>query len=238
MPAFAIARHYRVRVPRRAPVALRTRSRPRTNTVCARTPMEAPAPSTHRLEAFSDGVFAVAATLLVLTLHVGTGGGLAYELARQWPHYATYVVSFLTIGIIWMNHHAQFERIDHPDRTLMVLNLILLMFVTLIPFPTGLLADHLRSGSDEHVAAAVYAATLLAMSISFFSTYVWAARRQLFAKWVGEQHVGYLVRRNGAGLTVYAIAIAVAFANASVSLALCGLVALYYLHPGRPPKPS
>ncbi len=71
------------------------------------------------------------------------------------------------------------------------------------------------------------------MSIAFFSTYLWAARRRLFAAWVGEQHVGYLVRRNGAGLLVYAAAIAVAFASASVSLALCGLVALYYLHPGR-----
>jgi uncharacterized membrane protein len=198
--------------------------------------MEAPAPSTDRLEAFSDGVFAVAATLLVLNLHVGSGGGLAHALAKEWPHYATYVVSFVTIGIIWMNHHAQFNRIDHPDRTLMVLNLILLMFVTLIPFPTGLLADHLRSGSDEHVAAAVYAATLLAMSIGFFSTYVWAAHRRLFAAWVGKQDVGYLVLRNGLGLIVYAIAIAVAFASATVSLALCGLVAVYYLHPGRAPQ--
>ena len=197
--------------------------------------MEAPTPSTDRLEAFSDGVFAVAATLLVLDLKISSNGGLAAALAKEWPHYATYVVSFLTIGIIWMNHHAQFNRIDRPDRTLMVLNLFLLMFVTLIPFPTGLLADHLNSGSDGHVAAAVYAATLLAMSIAFFSTYLWAAHKKLFAEWVGEQHVGYLVRRNGAGLLVYAAAIAVAFANATVSLALCGLVALYYLHPGRAP---
>jgi hypothetical protein len=113
--------------------------------------MEAPTPSTDRLEAFSDGVFAVAATLLVLNLKVGSGG-LAHALAKQWPHYATYVVSFLTIGIIWLNHHAQFHRIDHPDRTLMVINLFLLMFVTLIPFPTGLLADHLNSGPDGHVS--------------------------------------------------------------------------------------
>jgi uncharacterized membrane protein (DUF485 family) len=113
-------------------------------------------------------------------------------------------VSFLTIGIIWMNHHAQFDRIEHADRTLMVLNLVLLMFVTLIPFPTGLLATYLHAGTDEHVAAAVYAGTLLAMSIAFFSTYLWAARRKLFAPWVGEQQVGYLVRRNGAGLLVYA----------------------------------
>ena len=197
-------------------------------------PPAPPPPNTDRLEAFSDGVFAVAITLLVLGLSVSANHGhLARALGREWPHYATYVVSFLTIGIIWMNHHAQFDRIDHADRTLMVLNLFLLMFVTLIPFPTGLLATYLHAGTDEHVAAAVYAGTLLAMSIAFFSTYLWAAHRRLFAPWVGEQHVGYLVRRNGAGLLVYAAAIAVAFASASVSLALCGLVALYYLHPGR-----
>jgi uncharacterized membrane protein len=199
------------------------------------SPPAPPPPTTDRLETFSDGVFAVAITLLVLGLSVTTThpGHLAHALGNEWPHYATYVVSFLTIGIIWMNHHAQFDRIDHADRTLMVLNLILLMFVTLIPFPTGLLATYLHAGTDEHIAAAVYAGTLLAMSIAFFSTYLWAARRKLFAPWVGEQQVGYLVRRNGAGLLVYAAAIAVAFASASVSLALCGLVALYYLHPGR-----
>jgi len=201
--------------------------------------MEGSTPTTDRLEAFSDGVFAVAATLLVLnltSLNVGGGGSLAHELAREWPHYVTYVVSFLTIGIIWLNHHAQFNRIEHPDRTLMVLNLILLMFVTLTPFPTGLLAQKLRSSADEHVAAALYAATLLAMSIAFFSTYLWASRRRLFSAWVGDQHVGYLLRRNVAGLFAYAAAIALAFASAPASLALCGLVAVYYLLLGRAPR--
>ena len=131
-----------------------------------------------------------------------------------------------------MNHHAQFDRIAVADRTLMVLNLLLLMFVTLIPFPTGLLASHLK-GSGASVAAAVYAGTLLAMSIAFFATYLWAAHRRLFGAWIAEEHVGYLLRRNVAGLFVYVIAIGVAFLNADVSLALCGLVALYYLHPGR-----
>jgi uncharacterized membrane protein len=195
--------------------------------------MEAPNPTTERMETFSDGVFAVAATLLVLDLSVSTGNHLARNLANEWPHYATYVVSFLTIGIIWMNHHALYTRIARPDRTLMALNLFLLLFVTLIPFPTGLLAVHLKSGTDAHVAAAVYAATLLAMSIAFFSTYLWAAHKKLFGEWLAEQHVGYLLRRNGAGLLVYVAAIAVAFADANISLALCGLVALYYLHPGR-----
>ena len=192
-----------------------------------------PTPSTARLEAFSDGVFAVAATLLVLNLGLSGGGSLAEQLGREWPHYATYVVSFLTIGIIWMNHHAAFDRIAYADRTLMVLNLVLLMFVTVIPFPTGLLADHLRSGLDEHVAAAVYAATLLAMSVAFFSTYLWAAHKRLFGSWIRDEHVGYLIRRNVAGLFVYVAAVGVAFASADASLVLCGLVALYYLHPGR-----
>jgi uncharacterized membrane protein len=198
---------------------------------------ERPDSNTARVEAFSDGIFAVAATLLVLDLR-DPGTPLAKGLANAWPHYATYAVSFLTIGIIWMNHHAQFNRIAHADRTLMVLNLFLLMFVTLIPFPTGLLADHLAKRQDESVAAAVYAGTLLAMSIAFFSTYVWAARKKLFGEWVGEQHVGYLVRRNGVGLLAYVAAIAIAWLNASVSLALCGLVAMYYLYPGRSTSPA
>ena len=189
------------------------------------------------METFSDGVFAVAITLLVLNLK-DPGTPLGHKLAQQWPEYAAYVVSFLTIGIIWMNHHAQYERIVRPDRTLMVLNLLLLMFVTLIPFPTGLVADHLQSGTDEHLAAALYAATLLTMGVAFFATNLWAARRRLFADWILERHLGYVMRRNGAGLGVYAIAVGVAFASAEVSLLLCGLAALYYLYPGRPLKPA
>ena len=108
----------------------------------------------------------------------------------------------------------------------------------MIFFLTSFLVSVMAAATPILLAAAVYAATLLAMSIGFFATYLWAAHKQLFAEWVGEQQVGYLVRRNGVGLLVYAIAIAVAFANASISLVLCGLVALYYLYPGRPPKPS
>ena len=188
--------------------------------------------ATKRLEAFSDGVFAVAITLLVLDLH-DPGRDLARNLGRLWPHYATYVVSFLTIGIIWMNHHTAFDRIERADRTLMVLNLVLLMFVTVIPFPTGLLADHLNGGSDEHVAAAVYAGSLLTMGVSFFCLYLWSARRGLFGNWLRDEHIGYIVRRNLAGLVVYAAAVGIAFASAVASLVLCGLVGLYYLHPGR-----
>jgi uncharacterized membrane protein len=190
--------------------------------------------ATVRLEAFSDGVFAVAITLLVLNLHVTAAPGqLAHQLGREWPYYATYVVSFLTIGIIWMNHHAQWERIEHADRPLMLLNLVLLMFVTLIPFSTGLLAGHLHAPSDQHVAAAVYAGSLLAMGLAFFATYVWAIRARLFSERILQRHVGYLIRRNAFGLCVYIVAIAVAFTNATISLVLCGATAVYYTYPGK-----
>jgi uncharacterized membrane protein len=192
--------------------------------------------STARLEAFSDGVFAVAITLLVLGLHVSAPQGqLAHALGREWPHYATYVVSFLTIGIIWMNHHAQYERIVRVDRTLMLINLVLLLFVTLIPFPTGLLADHLRAPSDQHVAAAAYAGSLLAMGVAFLATYLWATHAGLFSQQITERHVRHLLRRNALGLLVYVVAIAIAFVNATASLALCGLTAVYYTFPGRAP---
>jgi uncharacterized membrane protein len=190
--------------------------------------------ATARLETFSDGVFAVAITLLVLNLHVTAAPGhLAHALGKEWPYYATYVVSFLTIGIIWMNHHGQWERIERADRTLTMLNLVLLMFVTLIPFSTGLLAGHLHAPSDQHVAAAVYAGSLLAMGVSFFATNIWAFRARLFSEQIIERHVGYLIRRNALGLCVYLLAVAVAFANATLSLVLDGLTAVYYTYPGK-----
>ena len=203
---------------------------PITPTATGGEPARSP---TKRLEAFSDGVFAVAITLLVLDLHDPGKKNLADGLGALWPHYATYVVSFLTIGIIWMNHHTAFDRIEYADRTLMVLNLLLLMFVTVIPFPTGLLADHLDTGADEHVAAAVYSGTLLTMGVSFFCLYLWSSRRRLFAGWLRDDHIGYIVRRNLTGLVVYAAAIGLAFVSAPLSLALCGIVAVYYLLPGR-----
>jgi len=204
--------------------------------------MEGPAePTTDRLEAFSDGVFAVAATLLVLNLAVSphmARGDLGPALARQWPNYATYFVSFMTIGIVWLNHHAQFRHIATADRTLMVINLLLLMIVTLTPFPTTLLANHFNSGADEHVAAVLYASTLFAMGVAFFGSYLWCARRHLFEGWIDERHVSYLIRRNMLGLFIYAAAIGVAFVNAPTSLGLCGLVAIYYLLPARAPAAS
>ena len=196
---------------------------------------EASLPSTSRLEAFSDGVFAVAITLLVLDLHVGNAPGhLAHDLGAEWPHYATYVVSFLTIGIIWVNHHAQYELVACVDRPLLFLNLLLLLTVTALPFPTGILAEHLRSGSDAHIAAGVYAGSLLAMGGCFFSVWSYVlAHPQLLAVQLPADAIAYLIRRNLLGLVIYAAGVGLAWVYAPITLGLCGLAAVYYALPPR-----
>jgi uncharacterized membrane protein len=111
-----------------------------------------------RLEAFSDGVFAVAITLLVIDLAIPEPGHVALgrQLARHWPSFAAYGVSFLTIGIIWVNHHALFRNIAAVDRVMLFLNLLLLFFVVTIPFATATVAAYLRStGADASLAAAI-----------------------------------------------------------------------------------
>src|SRR4051795_4647545 len=126
--------------------------------------------ATNRLEAFSDGGFAIAITLLVLEIDVPTdsGDGLAHALAEQWPAYLAYLVSFLVIGIIWMNHHAVIDHLRAADRPLMALNLFLLLWISLIPWPTRLVAEYMREGGDaERIAALVYAGTMTMMGVAF-----------------------------------------------------------------------
>jgi len=125
-----------------------------------------------RLEAFSDGVFAIAITLLVLNLAVPEFGrlgsaGLAGALAQQWPAFAAFGVSFAVIGIIWVNHHAIFHAIRGVDRTLLFLNLLLLATVVFMPYPTALMSHAFEAGRDVKLATAIYAATSTAMGLGF-----------------------------------------------------------------------
>src|ERR1700751_480149 len=125
--------------------------------------------STNRLEGFSDGVLAVAITLLALNISVpGTNEQtLAPGRAHNGPEYAAYFTSFLTIGIIWINHHAMIGRLRETDHSILVLNLLLLMSIVVLPFTTRLMATYLRLPHGEHLAAAIYGASFLLMSILF-----------------------------------------------------------------------
>src|SRR5436189_3733065 len=120
-----------------------------------------------RAEAFSDGVFAVAITILVFDLlSIGAHELSATVLLHAWPHYFAYVVSFLTIGIMWMNHHTILGHVKRVDRPLLVLNLLLLMGIVAIPFPTTLVAEHL-TGPDGKVATVTYGLIMIAISAGF-----------------------------------------------------------------------
>jgi uncharacterized membrane protein len=190
--------------------------------------------TTGRAEAFSDGVFAVAITVLVFgLLPIGTGQKLtAGLLLHAWPQYFAYVVSFLTIGIMWMNHHTIMAHVARVDRPLLVLNLLLLMGVVAIPFPTALVADHLRgSGSAAATATVTYGLVMIAISAGFAGLWVYVATH---APAVGAALPPEALRDSIPGFTlggaVYvAGTLIAAFVSALAGLIIFGALAVYYL---------
>ena len=132
---------------------------------------------TARLEAFSDGVFAIAITLLVIEIKVPEDTAhLAEQLRHLWPSYLGYVISFLVIGLIWANHHAMFDHIASADRMLLFLNTLLLLLVALIPFTAGVLASALRNHEGERTAVVLYGAVLVAGGLPFNAIWEYARR--------------------------------------------------------------
>jgi uncharacterized membrane protein len=194
--------------------------------------------STSRTEAFSDGIFAIAATLLVLELKVPQvePGGLADALLESWPSYATYVVSFLTIGIIWVNHHAVLDRIREVNRPLLFMNLMFLMAVAAIPFPTALLGDYLQAGHDERLAAAVYGGTMSLMGVTFGAIWAYAVLSDdLLHARVDRTRARRSLWIFAAGTPLYVLAIGASLLSATLALVIYALLALFYLVDVLPP---
>jgi uncharacterized membrane protein len=193
-----------------------------------------------RLEAFSDGILSIAATLLVLELHVPDGSqDLAAALWAQWPSYAAYIVSFATIGIIWVNHHQLFVHVRRVDRTLLFLNLALLMVVSLIPFPTAILGRFATAESDSHLAAAVYGGLMILMSLAF--TALWrhvTHDGRLLGRHLNPQRARHESVLFSVGLIAYIAGVGLAFVSAQLSLLLYGLVTLFYVFPWLPEAPN
>ena len=191
-----------------------------------------------RAESFSDGVFAVAITILVFNLlPVGAGtvssGQLTRALSTAWPQYAAYAVSFLTIGIMWLNHHTMLAHVSRVDRPLLALNLFLLMGVVAIPFPTALVAEHLtgkfRAGGP--VAAVIYGLVMIAISIGYSGMWLYLqAHRDRLGASARMRSVRAASIRFGAGLIGYVAAtLLAAFVSAAAALTLYGVIAVYYL---------
>ena len=190
---------------------------------------------TTRLEAFSDGVLAIAITLLVLDLRVPVEdtlhGSLASALADEWPAYAAYVTSFLIIGIIWVNHHGVFELVRQVDRLALFLNLLLLMAVVAIPFTTALLSEYLRAEDrDARTAAVVYSLVMLAMSMAFAGLFWHLARHpERLAGAVDPVAMRRsIIRFSAVGLLLYVATVIVALFSAPLCLVAHFLIAIYY----------
>ena len=152
------------------------------------------------------------------------------------------MVSFLTIGIIWVNHHALFRNVADVDRPLLFLNLLLLFFVVSIPFVTTMIADYLHhGGSDARVAAAIYAGVFLGMGISFGVLLWWCIRHEHLKTPLPPGAIWASVIRFGIGNLAYLAAVGIAFVSPAAALLITGLVAVYYVFeqtPGRRGGPA
>ena len=199
---------------------------------------------TGRIEAFSDGVFAIAITLLVLEIQVPhvEGAGvttLLGALLGQWPSYLGYAISFLQIGVIWANHHNRFTYIVRSDHVLLFLNILFLMCVAFIPFPTALLAEYIES-EENITAVAVYSGTLAVTAIFFTLLWIYAANGyRLVNRDLDPATLRAMTRRYVVGMAFYIGAFALTFLNAVLSLVLIvGLALLFVLPEPRRGKPE
>jgi uncharacterized membrane protein len=202
---------------------------------------------TGRTEAFSDGVFAVAITLLVLNIripgldlsagHLPADQDLWPMLVKEWPMLAAYTTSFATIGVMWLNHHRLYTHIKHTDTGLLLLNLLLLLVIVFIPVPTALIAEYLVQ-LDQHAAALLYSGTMVILAVCFNLLWRYASYHdRLLGKNADTRAVRAISRQYWFGPLSYLIALLLALFNTPASLILNFLLALFFALPPRLPRP-
>ncbi|MFL6021392.1 MAG: TMEM175 family protein [Gaiellaceae bacterium] len=185
---------------------------------------------TGRVEAFSDGVFAIAITLLILAVGVEQAiaeGSLEQQLLDLWPAYIAYGVSFLTVGIMWVNHHQVFRHFARVDRPLLLLNILLLMCISFTPFPTRVVAEHAKNAGDREAAAILYGITMTVTAICFFSVWIYGSRKLLRPD-TDMREVSGITRSYLPGTPMYATATLIAFISPVASLVIFGALAIFY----------
>ena len=185
---------------------------------------------TVRLEAFSDGVFAIAITLLILEVRVeqSPGESLAEALHHALPEIGAFIASFLQIGIMWANHHALFRLVDRVDQLLLLFNLLLLGCVSFLPLPTRLIAEH-TGGADARTAVLLYGGTLTANAIAFNLVWHRVVHAELLLEGVDPAFVRDVTIRYLLGLAAYAAATATAFVSPLAAILVTVALALVFL---------
>jgi uncharacterized membrane protein len=199
--------------------------------------MSSASSETARLEAFADGVFAIAITLLIIEIRLPPRedllrmGGLAPALLHLWPSYLGYVVSFVVIGIMWANHHNLMKLVGRVDHGFMTFNLLLLMCVAFIPFPTAVMAEHLTDEHERTLAVAFYCGCFTVTAGFYFLMWRHAAHnRRLIASHVPDEAVSAVTRAYAPGSFLYLMATLLAFVHVALSLSVVvGLAVLYML---------
>jgi len=188
-----------------------------------------------RLEAFSDGVFAIAITLLVLDIAVSANAeqDLLRAVIGLWPAYLAYVVSFSTIGAAWLGHNAITEYLERTDAAFIRLNLLLLLFAAFLPFPTRLFADYIRDDNAERVAATFYGICLLLTSTLLLVLWRYAVWAHLVRPDADDEEVGLLTQRLTPGLGGYLVLIAAGLFVPVVAVVGYLAIAIYYIIPFR-----
>jgi len=188
---------------------------------------------TARLETFADGVMAIAITLLILEVKIPhTEESLTTALAAQWPSYAGYVVSFLTIGIIWVNHHQMFKLIGHVTHGFLMLNVIFLMTIAFLPFPTALVADYIKVPDARTAATVVYGLNMVAVAVMFNVVWRSASRGgRLLISGVDHAGIDRISKSYLGGPIAYTIATLVALVSPFLSLGIFAAMALFWLLP-------
>ena len=188
--------------------------------------------STARLETFADGVFAIAATLLILNVDAQVSEDvhdLGGRLLHIWPSYLAYAVSFVTIGIMWVNHHTVMSQITRTDRRFLLANVGLLMCIAFVPFPTRVVAEHVRAEGARD-AALLYGFTMVATAIMFSVTWFYASRRRRLLRADAEPSVVTGISRSYLpGPWIYLAATLIAFASPTGSVVLFMAIALFYV---------
>jgi uncharacterized membrane protein len=187
---------------------------------------------TSRIEAFSDGVFAIAITLLILEIKIPhrDQGSLAAGLLHQWPSYLAFLLSFAYIGIMWINHHRMFTHIKRSNDVLLILNLLLLVGVTAVPFPTAVLAEHL-GGPGQRTAALIYNATFIVIAIAFNLLWRYAVSRGLLHEHVVMGSAANMSSQYAVGPLLYLACLVIAWFNVRASIIANTALALFFVLP-------
>jgi uncharacterized membrane protein len=181
---------------------------------------------------FSDGVFAIAITILILDIKAPDDTThLLRSLLALWPSYLGYVLSFLLIGLLWVNHHVMFEHIERADRLLLFINTLLLLVVAFVPFTTSVLAQTFRTGDGQNIAVALYGLTLTCAGLLFNAIWSHSNRARLFDGDVTEQGVRRMTKRILFGPAMYAVGAVLGFFLPTVGVVVYGALILFYWLP-------